>query len=288
MSWQRFKDAVRDGHHNPDESARLYKKDSEAPDYKPVAEASEEAARIMAELGYAQLDFAKEQYEEVKPFVTDIAETQVEQMRETNRQGSEYYDFLAQTFRPVESSIAADAMSFDTEAKADQLAADAGANIERQAAIGDQVLARDLARMGVNPNSGKYVGSKRSAELMTAAQKADAQNDARTQADMMGRAVKLDAAGIGRGLPGASVAAYGAATAAGNSASNNIQTPGAAYQNAMAAGASTIGAGQSMKVQGLSNVLSAETSYLNNQNNSSGWGDIITGAAGIGRLAANI
>jgi hypothetical protein len=44
-------------------------KKSSAPDYGPLAEASKEAAKIMADLGYAELDFAKLAYDETKPLL---------------------------------------------------------------------------------------------------------------------------------------------------------------------------------------------------------------------------
>ena len=50
-----------------------HKKDSEAPDYSQLAQASKESAEIMSALGREQLDFTKQQYAENKPILQEIA-----------------------------------------------------------------------------------------------------------------------------------------------------------------------------------------------------------------------
>lgn len=66
-------------------------KRSEAPDYSQLAQASEESARIMAGLGREQLDFAKQQYNDVKPFLEDVAGLQAEAQRQQMDQAQDYY-----------------------------------------------------------------------------------------------------------------------------------------------------------------------------------------------------
>ena len=80
----------------------------------------------------------------------------------------------------------------------------------------------------------------------------------------MGYARKLDAAGLGRGLAGASAAAYGGASNAGSMAGQNAQSAGQNYMGNMAIGSGTIGAGQQMQLSGLGNILNNQTSaYVN-------------------------
>lgn len=99
---------------------------------------------------------------------------------------------------------------------------------------------------------------------------------------------KLDAAGLVKGLPGASAGAYGAAAAAGSTAVSAINgagamatRPGEQAMNGMAQGNSTIMQGQGMKINGLSNVMNAQAQ---NQDDGSGLGSILGGAAKIGGL----
>lgn len=99
---------------------------------------------------------------------------------------------------------------------------------------------------------------------------------------------KLDAAGLVKGLPGASNGAYGAAAAAGSTAVSAINgagalatRPGEQAMNGMAQGSSTIMQGQGMKINGLSSVMNAQAQ---NQDDGSGLGSILGGAAKIGSL----
>lgn len=85
----------------------------------------------------------------------------------------------------------------------------------------------------------------------------------RIQDDATAWAKKLDAAGLVRGLPGASQGAYSAATNAGSSAVANTMAPGAALMNGMAQGSNTIGTGRSMAQGGLLGILGAQSSYNN-------------------------
>lgn len=237
------------------------------PDYSSLANASEESARIMSELGNRQLDFSKQQYQDMLPFMQGIANDQRSAMQQQMGQAKEYYDYQMGTFRPVEQKMVADALAFNTDAKreelAQQAAADAGLAFE-QTRAGNE---RAMASMGVNPNSGRFAGQQRASELGLAANKANAMTSTRRQAEQLGQARLVDAVGLGRNLAGASQGAYGSAMNAGNSAGNNMQQPGQNYLAGMGQGASTIGQGQQMYLGGLGNALSGQANMYNNAQN---------------------
>jgi len=138
--------------------------------------------------------------------------------------------------------------------------------------------------MGANPNSGRFAGMQNATGLQQAAVRANAMTGARNQAQQMGYARKLDAAGLGRGLAGASIAAYGGANQAGSMAGGNAQSAGLNYMRGMSMGAGTIGQGQQMQLSGLSSVLNAQTqTYINSQD--SFMGDLGAVLGGAGALA---
>lgn len=85
-----------------------WKKDSTPPDYTPMAEASKETAEVMAKLGYEQLDFSKQQYEDAKPLFKQIVDKQMAIADETAAQGRDYYDYM-KSYRPTEQAMLADA-----------------------------------------------------------------------------------------------------------------------------------------------------------------------------------
>ena len=240
----------------------------EAPDYAPLAQASRESAQIMRGLGEQQLAFAREQYDRSAPILERIANQQINAQNEQMAQARDYYNYMRDTYRPVERGLVQDAQRFNTEAYRNQLASQAAADAGRAFGIAQQQNQRAMGAMGVNPNSGRFGTSNQAQANALAAQRAAAMTGARTQAEQMGYARRLDAAGLGRGLAGASTAAYGGATGAGSQAGANAQSAGMNYMAGMGQGASTIGSGLNMQMTGLSNILNNQTSAFVNSNDS--------------------
>jgi hypothetical protein len=75
---------------------------------------------------------------------------------------------------------------------------------------------------------------------------------ARTQAEQLGYARKLDVTGLGRGLAGASTAAYSGATGAGTAGLSSSMAPGNQYMGGLSAAGGTMGA-----------ILNSQTSAYN-------------------------
>ena len=239
-----------------------------APDYTPLIEASKEAADTQAALGYEQLDFAKQQYNDAQPYLQGIADQQMAAQKQQMKQGKDYYKYNKKTFRPLEKQIVKNAKNFNTSAYRDQLASQAAADSGLAFANTKAQNQRQMASMGVNPNSGRFAGMQNSAGIAQAASSANAMTNTRLQAEQMGHARSMDAAGLGRNLAGASLGAYQGANSAGSQAGANLQSAGQNYMGNMATGAGTIGNGQQMQLQGLSSVLNAQTQTYINTNDS--------------------
>ena len=188
------------------------------PDYTPLADASAESARIMGKLGDDQLAFAKQQYDRSQPLLERVANQQMAAQSEQMSQARDYYNYQQDTFRPVERGLVADAQRFNTDAYANELASKASADAGLAFGNVQAQNQRASRSMGANPNSGMYAGMQQASGLALAANRANAMTNARTQADQMGYARRLDAVGMGRGLAGASSAAYGGANQAGTMA----------------------------------------------------------------------
>jgi hypothetical protein len=255
------------------------KKNTAAPDYTPLANASNAANERMSQLGQDQLDFSKKQYEQNNPLMQDIARKQGLAMDQQMAQGKDYFDYNKSTFRPLEQQMVADAQNFDTDAMRNQLATKAAADSSMAFGQQNQANERRMASMGVNPNSGRFQGMAQQSGLMQSANRAGAMTGARERAQQMGHARKMDAASLGRGLSGASSAAYGGANNAGNSAVGNYGQAGQQYMGGMAQGAGTIGSGYSMQIGGLGNVLNNQTQMSMNAADN-GVGSMVGGLAG--------
>jgi hypothetical protein len=234
------------------------KSSAPAPDYAPLASASKESAQIMAGLGKEQLGFARQQYAEISPLLRGIAEQQRAAQDEQMRQAQDYYRYQTETFRPVERALVADAQKFNTEEYRNQLAQQAAADAGRAFGLTQQASQRASAAMGVNPASGRFAGMQQQSDNQLAAQRAAAMTGTRQQAQQMGYARRLDAAGLGRGLAGASTAAYQGAVGAGTAAGNSFMAPGNQFNAAFGQGAGLIGSGRQMFQQGLGQILGTQ------------------------------
>ena len=233
-------------------------KSQPAPDYSGMERVARE-----------QLNFSKQQYADMKPIVSQIAEQQIAAQDQQMTQAADYYQYQQETFRPLEQGLVADAENFDTEAYRQSQAGEASAAAARAFGTARGSNARFQAARGVNPNSGAARGAGLQTQLQEAAMRAQGMTGARNQAQQLGYARKLDAAGLGRGLAGASSAAYGGATNAGSQASNVAQSAGNNYQSGLANAGSTYG-----------NMASTQASVYNNSVNAQG--EMIGGVIGVG------
>jgi PIN domain nuclease of toxin-antitoxin system len=288
------------------------------PNYQPTADATTESAQIMADLGQAQLAESQRQYDTTLAVSKPVVDAQLGIMQQTSDQGSDYYDYMKSTFRPLEQSAALEAMGLtptqiaqynalkaqeeasaaqgaqiDTS-RSDAFLADASANagLQRQEEKAGKAIAdvrsgwtsatnmamRQGLRYGLSPEQIAARAVDSSTGLASA--EVAAANDARLKEEATGWAKKLDVAGIGRGLPGASAGAYSLAVGAGDSAVKNTMAPGAALLAGNAAGVGTIGAGQQLNMQGNLGILNAQTSYANAQN------DAMSGGGSMGGLGS--
>ena len=262
-------------------------KSQPAPDYSAMAAASKEAAATAERLGNRQLDFSEKQYNEMLPIAQKVAQSQIDAQAQQMAQGKEYYDYWKNTYQPLEKGLVADAERFSTEGYREGLARDAAAAAGKAFGINEQAMARASAARGVNPNSGAALAMQNQNMLGLSAGRAQAMTGARQQAEQMGWARRLDVTGLGRGLSGASTAAYSGATGAGTAGMGTSMAPGSAYSADMARGAGTIMAGQGMNVQGMGNVLNAQTSAYNTGVSAEGqmWGALLGAGATVGGAA---
>ncbi len=241
-------------------------KSAPPPDYSPLASASREAAETMAGLGREQLAFARQQYGELSPIAREIAQSQIAAQRQQMAQAQDYYDYARTTFRPVEQGLVRQATEFNTDAYREQLAQEAAAAAGRAFGTTQAASERAMRSMGVNPNSGAGLALQSQSNLGLAAQRAGAMTGARRQAEQLGWARQMDVTGLGRGLPGASLAAYGGAVGAGSAGLASSIAPANQYGALYGQGVGSIQSGLGMQIQGLGSVLNAQTSYANTMN----------------------
>lgn len=270
-----------------------------APDYSPMAAASAESARLGKELGDAQLAENRRQYDLNMEVAQPVIDAQLKQMNDAGEQAKDYYDYSKETFRPIEQGLADEAESgssrYDTNAgvraNVEQEASRAAADVSRASDNSEQQNSRALMAMGVNPNSGKFAAMKTSTGLQNAAMRSAAMTGARQKGVQLDYAKRLDVTGLGRGLAGASTAAYGVATNSGNSAVGAQNGTSGQYMNGMSGGNGLIMQGQGQAIQGLGSILSSQTSGYNSALSASASESASNGqmiGAGVGAVAVMI
>jgi len=170
----------------------------------------------------------------------------------------------------LQDTMIQDAKAFNTEAKREELAGQAAADVSQAYTSAQRTQAAEMARMGVNPADGKYGSMSNALSATTALASASAKNGARTAARQEGQmltdrasnalagypamGMQTTAATAGYGGMGQSVAntglaglnsgygqAAGMAGNAGNSAANMWGQQSNAYQQSQASSGATTG-----------------------------------------------
>jgi hypothetical protein len=260
----------------------------DAPDYTAgmiaMANASERSAK-------ADLAFRTRQYEEAKPrlmqlydMANKVGTAQYESMKASDQRAADQNKFWEDNYKPTELRSLAEANNYGgVEDQAIQ-AGKAVADVRQQSAIQQAGLERNLASMGINPNSAKFVAAKQAAGLSSAASAAGGATNARLQAKNQGIALRAGAVATGRGMQ--NVAGQTAATSLnqGNSAVNNSNTGaqgGLGYANFVGQGYQN----QTQMHTGLFNGYANLQGQSNQINGQSDGGSGIMGLIGTGAMA---
>lgn len=177
-----------------------------APDMSGANEAAREQAAIAREQwNDYKTQFAPVILDQMQQSI-DIGRGQYELARDQQQfqlgLARKYDDRFWGTQVPLEDSIIQEARDFDTEAERERMAGTARADVEQAFSGARAQMNRDLGRMGVNPADPKYFGIQKGMAADQALATARAMNKTREAAKQMGWAKRMDAAALGRGLPG--------------------------------------------------------------------------------------
>lgn len=111
---------------------------------------------------------------------------------------------------------------YNTDEERERIAGEAIGDVRRGFSTARAIAGRDLARMGINPGSGRYAGQLKQLALDEALAGAAAGTQSRRAAEDKGLQLKLTAAGMNTNLPGATGAAANSAGSAAGIASQGI------------------------------------------------------------------
>jgi hypothetical protein len=219
----------------------------------PDMTAANTAAAASAQTGRDALDWYKQMYADSAgdraTAATDahaVSAAELAQMQEQGRIAADYDQYNRTTFRPLEQGIVSEANNFDTEGKREELAGKALADVNQSFGNARAQEGRQMARMGINPADGAYGAEATQRGNAEALAGAGAETKARSDAMILGHAMKMDAASLGRNLPSNQVAAAQSSISAGNSSAVNAGLPLSQAQQQ----AAMMGAGYGYGIQG--------------------------------------
>ena len=256
------------------------------PNYGPIADASVKAAQQQYELGLDQLEWGKQQYEDIWPYAAHYLDMQNESTAfEQGRAKASYTDWL-DVYKPVEFGFAETALNYNSPERAEQNAGAAMADVTAQFDAARRTSAMQLESYGIDPSQTRYGALDLSARIQQAAATAAAGTQSRRQTEATGLALQGEAINVGRGYAGNIAQAFATSTNAGKSgigAANDTYKTGAAAMGSptgyMAGANTSMGNASQAMNYGHNNAISS--AQLNAQQ-SAGIGQMIGGALGFG------
>lgn len=129
----------------------------------------------------------------------------------------EYMARMKEKFYPQQEKILEEAQKYNTEAERQRQAGLAMGDVYSEFNKQKQANNMQMASYGINPTSGRYAGMQNANQVMEAATAAAAGTKARSAAEQLGWAKRMDAIGLGQGLPGNQATSVGLGLNAGTS-----------------------------------------------------------------------
>lgn len=260
-----------------------------APNYSPIAQAQQAAAAEQAAISRDQLQWAKDQYADARPYTQRVMATTADSMEANAATAKKDRARYEQIYQPIEEQQAEKAQNWDSPERKALMRGRAAATVGQSFDAADAAATRQLQSFGVNPADLRMGAINRGSKLARAAAQAGAENNSDVVVDREANALRSEAINVGKGYPGQVAQQYGTSNASGTSGVGAGNQTTGTYMPAL---------GNSIGWSGLSNqswnnaagtmsagYRDALGGYNAEQNSSSGVGSII--GAGIG-LATSV
>lgn len=263
-----------------------------APNYQPIAQADENAAKIQAQTSTEQLDWAKQQYADQAPrtaaYVDAMTKSTTEQSANARTDRARYQDI----YQPTEDKFVDQANHWNDPGRADQMAGAAESDVSSAMDKARANATSSLESFGIDPSQTRYSALDLGTRVQQAAGQAAAGTQSRLNSQATGLALQGEAINIGKGYPGQVGASYAGATQAGGSGVTSALNTSSTYGNLMGTGTQWAGLANNSNAgavgalnTGFGNEL--DSAKLNNeisQNTSRGIGSMVGGALSIAAL----
>lgn len=263
-----------------------------APDYGPLAAISEKQANYSYELAKEQMAWAKQVYADNKGVGDQIIDFALGQMDKQAAWADADRKRYEDIYQPLEEQAALRAQDYVTPERQEYEAGKAEADVAAQFSQARQTAQDRLEAFGVDPSQTRSGALDLQTRIAEAASQASAGNQARFRTEQYGDQLMANAINVGKGYPQQILGAAGQAGQSGNQATNTGLATTASGANTMGTGYQWQGLGNQSLGQwgqmlnaGFQNQLA---SWNANQQASSGWGDVLGFAVGVGGKAMGI
>ncbi len=201
-----------------------------APNYQPIADATREQAKWQREMAAEQLQWAKDQYADNKPYSDRVKAGMLDTLdfnTETAKKDRARYEDL---YQPVEDKQVQTALEWDTPERKARQAGIVGQRVASAYDAADAEATRSLESFGVDPSAVRFGALNRNSKLARASAMAGAQNKSDSDIDTQAVALRGDVINTGKGYPASVGQQFGTAGQAGTAGVNagNSTTAGAA------------------------------------------------------------
>ena len=208
--------------------------DSPSPDpaIGRAAESNSQIAQEMQGLAREQWDFGKQMTQQYAPIYERMLNSNINLAEGAADKSNQQWQDYDQIFRPIERRFADESMNYDSPEESARREGLAAGTVQSQFDSSQAQTGRNLAAMGVSPDSGRSVQAGVDQGNALALAKAGAINQERNNTKLQGMAMRQSAAQFGRNQTSTSIA-QNAAALQGNQAATGVM----GAQTAQAAGA---------------------------------------------------
>lgn len=258
-----------------------------APDYSGIAQADATAANNQYNLGQQQLDWGKQQFNQVWPYAQQYMQSQVDAQTAEQAAAQKQQAVYDTTYAPIEKQFAQEASTYNSPANSEQRAGEAMGDVSNTFSANRKAALSTLESYGIDPSETRFGALDLGTRVQQAAATAAAGTQSRLNSQATGLALEGEAINVGRGYPSAIAQSYNTATTAGSSgigAANQTSQTGASTMGTptsyFSLGNQSLGSEAGALNMGFDNALgSAKLNTQIAQNTAQGLGQLIGGGA---------
>lgn len=223
-----------------------------APDYSSIANASTESAKIYAATSREQLDWAKQQYNDIAPTTKAYLSSMIDNSNSATANAEKDRARYESIYQPMEDKFVGQAKDWNSPDRANQEAGAAQAEVANQFNAARKSALAGLESYGIDPSQTRYGALDLGTRVQQAAATAAAGTQSRRNTEATGLALEGEAINIGKGYPGNVAQSYGTATSAGSAGLSAANTGLATGSNAMGSPTAWGALGNSSNATGIS------------------------------------